>query len=150
MKKNITNDFHKGHEHILVVDDEEMILKVVKMILTQLGYTVTCESEPLKALSVFQSNPFEFDLVITDVNMPGIRGDELAQRLMAVRPGIPIIIYTGHSDAVDEKTCAQTGARAFLKKPFDFFSFASHIRHVLDDRSFSLNEYHTVTEREDG
>ncbi len=87
----------RGQERILFVDDEAPIVKIVSRILGQLGYSVTTRTSSVDALELFQSNPSAFDLVISDVTIPQMTGDQLAKKLMEIRPDIPVIQCTGYS-----------------------------------------------------
>ena len=83
-----------GEEHILMVDDEPSILKMVHQILTRHGYTVTTEADPKKALELFKTDPARFGLVLTDMSMPGMSGDKLAQEMLKIKPATKIILCT--------------------------------------------------------
>ncbi|MDH5299277.1 MAG: DUF3365 domain-containing protein, partial [Desulfobulbaceae bacterium] len=91
-----------GRERILVVDDEELVTSLNRHILERLGYRVTTLTDSSEALALFSSNPDQFDLVITDMNMPVISGAELAAQLLTIRPDIRIILATGYSEVIDE------------------------------------------------
>jgi len=86
--------------------------------LKRLGYRVVVETDPRRALEIFQAQPDGFDLVITDQVMPHLPGNRLVQELLAIRPDIPIILCTGFSDAVDEENAGTLGTREFIQKPF--------------------------------
>jgi PAS domain S-box-containing protein len=121
-----------GSERILFVDDEEALAQLGKKILQPLGYTVCTSTDSVEALNRFQASPGEFDLVITDHAMPGMSGENLARKILAVRPEIPIILCTGHSSIVSEETTRSIGIAAFLLKPVDRGILAETIRRVLD------------------
>ncbi len=121
-----------GKERILLVDDEEQIVIMEKKMLENLGYLVTAKTGSLEALEVFRQNPDGFDLVITDQAMPNMAGSQLAENLMRIRPGIPIILCTGFSETFTEKDAEKMGIRAFLLKPLVRKDLALTIRGVLD------------------
>ena len=123
-----------GHEHILLVDDEESILKMVKRMLERLGYIVTTHVNSLEALEVFKTNPDQFDLVISDLTMPEMTGDRLAGELIKIRPGIPIIICTGFSERLDQQKAERIGIRGIFMKPLVKAKMAQMIREVLDTK----------------
>jgi len=123
-----------GHELILFIDDEPFLAKLGKRMLEPLGYTVDARTDPLKALEFFRQAPEKIDLVITDMSMPDRRGDHLAAELLRIRPDIPIILCTGHSEVIDEEKALTLGIRAFLLKPFDREALAAMVRKVLDER----------------
>jgi CheY-like chemotaxis protein len=121
----------KGSERILLVDDEASLMKMVKQILERLGYQVVGKTDSVEALKIFQSEPNQFDLVITDMAMPQMAGDQLAQELIKIRSDVPIILCTGHSDRIDEERAGELGIAAYYMKPFDKRELAKTVRNVL-------------------
>jgi PAS domain S-box-containing protein len=121
-----------GSERILFVDDEQPIVDIAKQMVEQLGYTVLTRTSSLEALELFRTKPDEFDLVITDMTMPNMTGEELANELMFIRPDIPIILCTGFSRRVTEKKAKAMGIQAFILKPILRQELAETIRRVLD------------------
>ena len=100
-----------------------------------MGYAVTNYTNSSKALLAFRSNPEGFDLVITDMTMPHMTGDEMALEMMKVRPDIPVILSTGHSEQITEEKALALGIRGFLLKPIQRRNLAQKIREVLDEKS---------------
>ena len=127
-----TGQIPHGTEQILLVDDEEFLLEIGSELLTKLGYQVTARIDPLDALELFRANPEQFDLVITDMTMPGITGEKLAKELLRIRPDIPVILCTGFSERMTEKETAALGIRKYLEKPVNLSQMANAIRQVLD------------------
>ena len=121
-----------GREHVLVVDDEKPMIDSLTAMLKHLGYRVTSSTNSFEALETFRVRPEHFDLVITDQTMPNIRGDELAQKLMGIKPDIPIILCTGFSELVSEERGRELGIREFVMKPIIMKDMANTIRTVLD------------------
>ena len=121
-----------GCERILLVDDEPPIVNVTGLILTNLGYQVTSRTSSLEALDLFRSKPQDFDLVITDMTMPKMTGDELAVALIKIRPEIPVILCTGYNKKISKETVAKLGIRTFLYKPVAMADLARTVRSVLD------------------
>jgi len=124
-----------GDEKVLFIDDEQAITKAAKSILIRLGYDVTVENDPGKALKRFDSNPNGYDLVITDMTMPKLNGDGLAKKILEKRADIPIIICTGHSDRLDEQKALDIGIRYYAQKPLVKQKLAHLVRNALDGRS---------------
>jgi CheY-like chemotaxis protein len=93
----------------------------------------------VEALSRFKADPDQFDLIITDLTMPKLSGDHLAQQVMGIRPGIPVILCTGFSAAIDETAAAVMGIRAFVNKPILTRQLAETIRKVLDGQDTERN-----------
>lgn len=123
-----------GTEQILLVDDEEDILKMVKRILKNLGYKVMIQNSSVKALEIFKSNPDHFDLIITDQTMPDLSGSELATELLKVRPRMPIILCSGYSSKVSGDNARGKGISKYLDKPYDKKILAAAVREVLNGK----------------
>ena len=100
--------------------------------LERLGYEVVTKRNSVQALELFRAEPDRFDLVITDMTMPDMTGDKLAQELMKIRPQIPIILCTGHSILVSEEKAKEIGIKAFVMKPLVMRNLAETVRKVLD------------------
>jgi PAS domain S-box-containing protein len=131
-----TEALPRGRETILFVDDEKSIVRLNQKRLQGLGYQVAGAADPLKALEMFRHKSIQFDLVITDMTMPNMMGDELAAELLKIRPDIPIILCTGFSGRISEEQALKKGIRAFVIKPLEVKELAETIRHVLDSGSF--------------
>ena len=121
-----------GTERILLVDDEPAILKVQSQNLNLLGYSVITSSSSVNALEIFRSSPDSFDLIITDMTMPKITGDELALSMKKIRPQIPIILSTGYSPRVSDAKTHQLPIDGFLLKPVARDKLAILVRKILD------------------
>ena len=121
-----------GSEHILVVDDEPAIAKLMVQRLKRLGYSAVARTGSLEALALFQETPDQFDLVISDMTMPQMSGAQLAAELLRIRPDIPIILCTGYSSRVSERSKANIDVDAVLMKPLSMEELARAIRAVLD------------------
>ncbi len=123
----------KGNERILFVDDEEAVLDMIKQMLIRLGYEVEVFQSPVNAIKSFEAQPEKYDLIITDQSMPYMTGENLAIKLMNIRPDVPIILCTGYSELVSEEKIKSIGIKAFLMKPIVKRVFAETIRKVLDE-----------------
>ena len=127
-----SEELSKGNETILFVDDEISIIKMVQRMIERLGYKVETATTPQDALDRFLLNPDYFDMVITDMTMPQMTGVKLSEKLMEIRPGIPIIICTGHSALVDEEKAKELGLAEYVMKPINMQEISQSIRKVLD------------------
>lgn len=127
----------KGSESILLVDDEESIANLGKMLLENLGYRVKSFTSSIKALEIFRKEPQRFDLVITDQAMPNITGEKLVRQLRQIRNDIPIILCTGFSDMITRKQALSFGINEYIEKPFGVDDLSWAVRRVLNssDRS---------------
>ena len=123
-----------GKERILLIDDEHQIIDIERQILERLGYTVTSTTDSQEALEEFAAQPDHFDLVITDMTMPKMTGDQLAQRMMDIKPQIPVILCTGFNETISEEKALAMGIDKFVMKPVVKEELASTIRKVLDNR----------------
>ncbi len=121
-----------GTESILFIDDEPAIVNMGNQILETLGYDVVTKASSIEALEYFMAQPDKVDLVITDLTMPKMTGEVLANELIRVRPDIPVILCTGFSARMDEKKAMDMGIRAFVSKPILKREIAETIRAVLD------------------
>lgn len=122
----------KGSESILFVDDEALLVETGKKLLETIGYRVTPVRGSVQAFELFMKDPGRFDLVITDQTMPHMTGCELALKLRARKPELPIILCTGYSETVSEETAKTLGIKAFIMKPLRRRDIAEAIRRVLD------------------
>ncbi len=132
VEKETIQEIPRGSETILFVDDEISIVNMVQRMFERLGYKVQTAITPQDALDRFALNPDHFDLVITDMTMPQMTGVNLSEKLMDIRPDIPIIICTGYSALVDEEKAKELGLAAYVMKPINLSEIAQTIRKVLD------------------
>ncbi len=127
-----TGPHMEGKEKILLVDDEEFILTSLQRVLEKTGYRVAAAKDSLEALKLFEKEPYEFDLVITDLTMPNMTGLELSRKVMAVRPELPVILCTGFNDAINEQEASSMGIRELLLKPTDSGELKKIVRRALE------------------
>ena len=120
-----------GSERILFVDDESSIIHMGKRMLSKLGYDVTTCLGPSEALEIFQKAPEAFDLVITDLTMPTMKGTDLARILLQMRPDLPVILCTGYGDQITTEQIHKIGIREMLVKPILRYNLAISIRQAL-------------------
>jgi CheY-like chemotaxis protein len=108
-----------GQGHILLIDDEMKVLTVGRKMLEALGYQVIACGGPIGALEVVRERAADFDLVITDLNMPKMTGLDVAAEIRTIRADLPIALVTGFLGDDDIEARAQSlGVRAFISKPF--------------------------------
>jgi len=106
-----------GRGRVLFVDDEAALADIGRELLESLGYEARAETDPRQALARFQADPGAFDLLITDQNMPGLAGSELARAALALRPGLPVLMLTGFSESITPEGARAIGIRELLLKP---------------------------------
>ena len=122
-----------GNESLLIIDDEETIVDLKKIVLEQLGYKVTAFTESPAALEKIRSSPHQFDLIMTDQTMPDLTGADLTREVLKVRPDMPVIICTGHSTVFSEESALSIGVKKYLRKPVEMKTLTDTIRQVLDE-----------------
>ena len=122
-----------GDEHILIVDDEPPVARLQKLMLERLGYTVTQRVSSIEALEAFKGNPDKFDIVVSDMSMPNMTGDQLAYEIRQIKSEIPIIICTGFSDRINKERAEEIGVNGFIMKPIVKADMAEMVRKILDD-----------------
>jgi PAS domain S-box-containing protein len=128
---NLAAKIQGGNERILVVDDEEMIATMEKLMLERMGYQVVSFSSSNEALKAFGSDPDCFDLVISDMTMPYMTGLQLASRVKALRADIPVIICSGFSDQINKDTIRNQCIEGYVMKPVSRKELSETIRQVL-------------------
>ncbi|NTV15310.1 MAG: PAS domain S-box protein [Desulfobulbaceae bacterium] len=124
-----------GNERIMLVDDELAVRGVEKAMLESLGYKVSDFGDSLEAIAAFTATPNQFDLLVTDMTMPKLTGDRLAEKILEIRPDLPIIICTGFSQLINRESALAMGIKDLVTKPLVRHDFASTIRAVLDGKS---------------
>ena len=122
----------RGHERILLVDDEEQISLMEQEVLQSLGYTVEAFTDSPGAFQAFQACPDKFDMVLTDMTMPKMTGAELSRKILAIRHDIPIILCTGFSELINAEKAKELGIREYVMKPILISEIALIIRKVFD------------------
>ncbi|HKX62756.1 MAG TPA: PAS domain S-box protein [Verrucomicrobiae bacterium] len=122
-------------QHILFVDDEPTLGIVGRKVLERCGYRVTVETDPREALETFQRSPGDFDLVITDLTMPPMDGLTLAAKLQGLRPGLPILLTTGHGAGITLEAVRRAGIRDLLFKPNDLETIGEAVSRALEVKS---------------
>ena len=128
-EKDVPHPIQRGTGCILFVDDEENLADLGKDMLSELGYEVVSMTSSQEAWEYFFDNPARFDLVFTDYTMPQMTGAELAQKMLAVRSDLPVVLCTGYSEAINEEKAKELGISAFVMKP---------LRHRDIDRVVSM------------
>jgi CheY-like chemotaxis protein len=117
---------------VLLVDDDPQVATAIARILEHAGYEVTACADAESALERFRRDPGAFDVVLTDQTLPRMLGDELTRALLAIRPGVPVVICTGYSEGLDDGRAQALGARALLSKPLDARELVAVLRSAVD------------------
>ena len=125
----------KGSETIMIVDDEESVLDISRIILENLGYKVCSFNGSERAIESFRAAPDPIDLIISDMTMPGMSGFELSREIKKIKPDIPIILLTGYSAIIDRDEAKRLGIYTILTKPIQTSDFSHAVRKALDNHS---------------
>jgi PAS domain S-box-containing protein len=120
-------------ERVLFVDDEPALTAVTQRMLERLGYTVVALGSSTEALATFRANPHAFDVVISDLTMPGMTGAQLALEMRRLRANVPVILSTGYLDRLDAETARALHARDLLIKPYSTEDLATAVHRALND-----------------
>jgi len=117
---------------VMVVDDEESVAEFMRDLLESWGLEVTAVTNPTDARQLFAGDPAHFDLVITDQTMPRMTGIDLAREMLATRPDLPVILYSGFGEGIAQEQTLAAGIRALVKKPVEpqalFSLLKAHMR----------------------
>jgi CheY-like chemotaxis protein len=119
------------HEHILFVDDDERICKMAKEYLAEFGYVVDVCSNGWDAFSAIEEARKTYELLITDMTMPGMNGKDLAKKVLALKPSLPVILCTGYSTLIDRDEAAKIGIKGYVEKPVVMNDLVNKIVEVL-------------------
>ena len=123
-----------GSETILIVEDEELIVRVLKRALESLGYTIIVATNGNEAVSIAETSECRIDLSLLDLGIPGRSSGEVLSVFQDVRPGMKVILCSGSELTEDTKTMLKASAKAFLKKPFRLNTISSVIREVIEKK----------------
>ena len=121
-----------GTERILFVDDEETLVQMAERGLSVLGYQVKGFVSSVEALRAFRVTPEAFDIVVSDLTMPGLTGDVLARELRKLRPQIPVIILTGAAERITQRADCAAAIDCILLKPITVGGLTTALRRILD------------------
>ncbi len=127
-------DLPRGNgQRVLFVDDEATIISAGSQLLTIIGYRVTAHSDPRAAWAAFEQAPDAFDAVLSDLTMPHMNGVELARRILAKRPGLPMLLATGQAMSWTTDSLRALGMRGVIAKPLTVAKLARALRDLFTD-----------------
>ncbi len=132
--KSISKHALRGNETVLLVEDEEQILNISRLVLEGHGYTVLAALTPEVALNMAATHRGPIHLLVTDIVMPGMNGKELQCRLAAIHPHVKCLFMSGYTSNVIVRHGISAGDAEFLQKPFAVGVLAEKVRQVLDQR----------------
>lgn len=117
--------------HVLYVDDDEDLVFLMRRLLDRLGYRVSAFTHPYEALAAFEASPGSFDVVVTDLTMPGVSGLGIASRVREVRPDLPVVITSGYVRPGDQEQAKNAGASCVVLKPSTIDELASMLERLI-------------------
>ena len=120
-----------GRPHVLYIDDDEVMLLLVERLLARLGCRVTCCQDPRRALALVRERPREYDLVVSDFNMPQCSGLEVADTVARLRPELPVIISSGHVTQELRAEMQRSGVKALIHKENTLEELGQAVQRVL-------------------
>ena len=120
-----------NQERILFIDDEPMLCSSAQKLLQKLNYVVTTSSNPIDAVKLFSADPGAFDLVITDLTMPGMTGVDVAVQVFRSRPGMPLILATGFNASWTLDAVRALGIHDLVMKPLSALTLSEKVRTAL-------------------
>ncbi|MEA3279861.1 MAG: PAS domain S-box protein, partial [Thermodesulfobacteriota bacterium] len=128
----VSNDVRHGHETVLLVDDEDMIIDVGELLLKKMGYTVLTARSGKEATEIYEKNKDKIDLIILDMIMPDMSGGDTFDRLKEINPEIKVLLSSGYSINGQATEILERGCDGFIQKPFNMKQLSYKIREVLD------------------
>jgi CheY-like chemotaxis protein len=118
---------------VLIVDDESLVLSLLKRVLNNAGFDTIEAQSGHEALAILGDNGTRIDLLVTDLKMPGMSGQELAGKALELRPELPVLYMSGYCDRAAAGADALKGSSGFLQKPFSRASLLAKIFTVLPE-----------------
>lgn len=127
---------YTGKGNILIIEDEEMVMTLGKVMLEKMGHKVLTAGNGKEALDILKTFNGVIDVVLLDMGLPDIRGKELYPMLMAIRPKLKVIIFSGYSIDGPAREVLNAGANAFIQKPFVYSDLFKKVNEMMDRRQF--------------
>ena len=122
----------KGTGKLLLVEDQKMLANLYKKYFESNGYEVVICDNGKEALCLFKTNPQQFDLVFSDMEMPIMTGKQLANEILKIQPNFPIILSSGYSNAMSEQAAQKIGIKKYLSKPIKLSDLSQEIKSCLE------------------
>ncbi|MBU4185743.1 MAG: PAS domain S-box protein [Proteobacteria bacterium] len=133
----------KGTETVLLVDDEEMVLKIGQELLEAMGYTVLIARDGKKAIEVYKKNQDDIDIVVLDMIMPNMGGGETYDRMKEINPDIKVLLSSGFSVDGEATQILERGCNGFIQKPFTMIEISTKIREILEEAKLCQTGKHS-------
>ncbi len=127
------NEIYEGHETVLLVDDEDMIINVGRQMLTAAGYDVLAARGGKEAVEVYKKNKDKVDIIVLDMVMPDMGGGDVYDTLREINPDIKVLLSSGYSISGQATEILERGCNGFIQKPFNMSQLSQGIRKILDN-----------------
>ncbi len=128
-----------GQHHVLCIDDDASVLSLIERLLQRQGCRVSAYNDPRDALAALRADPTVFDLVLTDHNMPGLSGLQLAQAVHGLRADLPVVLASGYVDQTLKDAALAAGVQTVLFKADDLGAYCAAVQQLLGGRSAALH-----------
>ena len=132
-KEKAIEEFVKGKETVLLVDDEDMIIDVAQRMLNKLGYKVFTARDGREAVDVFRKHKDEIDVIVLDMIMPKMSGGEAFDRIKKIKPEIKVLLSSGYSINGQASEILNRGCNGFIQKPFNLQNLSKNLRAILEE-----------------
>jgi PAS domain S-box-containing protein len=124
---------------LLLVEDEARLAVLGQRVLESAGYDVTVHTSSLQALEVFCANPTRFDMLITDNTMPHMTGLQLVEKILYLRPSLPVLMVSGIGETMSIEALKERGVKRLLSKPYESNDLKTAVRELLDQAASSAD-----------
>ena len=131
MESDLTTALCKGKETVLLIDDDEMVADVGEQILNNSGYNVVSANSGKEAIEVYKENQDRIDMVILDMIMPEMGGEETYSRLKRINPKVKVLLSSGYSIGGQASRILKRGCNGFIQKPFNMSELLEKTRQIL-------------------
>jgi two-component system cell cycle sensor histidine kinase/response regulator CckA len=132
-KEKTREEFVKGKETVLLVDDEDMIIDVAQRMLDKLGYKVFTARDGKEAVEVFRKHKEEIDAIVLDMIMPKMSGGEAFDQIKKIKPEIRVLLSSGYSINGQASEILNRGCNGFIQKPFNLQNLSKSLRTILEE-----------------
>jgi two-component system, cell cycle sensor histidine kinase and response regulator CckA len=126
---------HGNGQRVMYVDDDQALVFLIVRALTRKGFIVTAFNDPHEAQDALAANPMNFDLLVTDYNMPGYSGIDLLRQAKIIRPSLPVALASGYVTPEMEQSAMQEGASALIYKPNDVNEMCETMLRLLNEHA---------------
>jgi CheY-like chemotaxis protein len=139
-RRKQTSRVMQGHGRILLVDSQEHMVRMAKTMLEHLGYHVVSQTDSQSALALFESDPHGFDAVMTEMAMPKMPGDQLAEHITRIRSDIPVVLFTGYGEGIAAEKARGKPIRGLIAKPYSMKDLSIALSKILKKKRTVSNK----------